>query len=66
MPAPKMIPVTLAALRLGLSRERVIRMVTMGKLKGDLVDGRWMVDLSALPASVASGAAPRERQAVAV
>jgi predicted site-specific integrase-resolvase len=38
------VPMTIAAQRLGISRERVLRWVLTGQLKGHQRDGRWYAD----------------------
>jgi len=37
------VPLSRAALRLGLTRERVCRMIQTRRLAGALKDGRWVV-----------------------
>lgn len=48
----KRIHVTIAAVRLRMSRERVIRHVQMGKLAGGRDEAGWYVDASALERAV--------------
>jgi excisionase family DNA binding protein len=48
---------TRAALLLGVSRERVVRMVQTGELGGGQIGGRWMVERRALRALLAEKAA---------
>lgn len=55
----KRVHVTIAAVRLRMSRERVIRHVQMGKLAGGRDDSGWYVDAQALERAV------REREATA-
>lgn len=43
------VPVTQAALALRTSRERLIRQVQAGHVKGELRDGRWYVSRDELP-----------------
>ena len=42
------VPITLAAQQLGVSRERAMRRVLTGALKGVQRCGRWYVDASSL------------------
>ena len=41
---PAKSPAALAALDLGISRERVVRLVQRGVLMGSIEGGRWLVD----------------------
>ena len=41
---PPKSPAALAALDLGISRERVVRLVQSGVLTGSVEKGRWLVD----------------------
>jgi hypothetical protein len=42
------VPVSAAAARLGISGERVRRMLQTGRLEGRLVVGRWLISESSL------------------
>jgi hypothetical protein len=42
------VPAAQAALRLGISRERLIRLVQTGELKGRRSERGWLVELAAL------------------
>lgn len=42
--AEKTVPLTEAALRLGISRERALRELLRGRLVGAKVDGQWMLE----------------------
>src|SRR5207249_7949800 len=44
----ELIPITEAALRLGVSRERAVRLVQRGILEGEFRRGRWFAKATAL------------------
>ncbi len=44
MRSTTLIPLAVAALRLGITREVALRRVMRGELKGIQIGGRWMVD----------------------
>lgn len=52
------VPVALAATRLRITRERLIRLVQTGRVQGKQDDaGRWLIAASELPTPVATDAA---------
>ena len=43
-----LVPLALAAQRIGISRERLLRRVIAGKMEGVQVAGRWLVAVATL------------------
>jgi hypothetical protein len=51
-----MIPVNVAALKLGVSREVAVRLIQRREIPGTLVAGRWLAEASALDKYLSSRA----------
>jgi hypothetical protein len=49
---PRVVPLARAALALHLTREQALRRLMSGRLTGRCVDGKWVVDASALTAAL--------------
>ena len=43
-PETERVPLATAALRLAMNRERLLRRIQSGEIRGEQVDGRWFVD----------------------
>jgi hypothetical protein len=51
-PPSSLIPLARAALALHLTREQALRRVMSGRLVGQCIDGKWVVDSSSLTAAL--------------
>lgn len=49
-----LIPAPAVAMRLGFSRERVVRLIVTGRIRGESLGGRWFVAETDLEAYIAS------------
>lgn len=58
---PRMVPVVEAALAAHVSRERCVRMVQQGLVRGQLREGRYFVDARDLPRLKTGRALGRDR-----
>jgi len=52
VPEPTVVPLAQAALALHLTREQAQRRLMRGRLTGRCIDGKWVVDVSALTAAL--------------
>lgn len=50
MHTPTLIPLAEAALRLGATREVVLRRLMRRELRGERRNGRWLIDEASMPA----------------
>ena len=60
---PGLIPVAREAIARGWTRERVIRAIQRGEIRGGLFDGRWFVEVTAgASPAVVDVTAPHDRR----
>ena len=52
VPETAVVPLARAALALHLTREQALRRLMSGRLTGRCIDGKWVVDASALTAAL--------------
>lgn len=55
MTRPTRVPLAEAALAFRLTRERLLRRVMRGEIPGMLIEGRWFIEATALPAATPHG-----------